>query len=249
MKQPVTAKESVFFAFPFATRDPAVSYELVGGPAPAAGPRVPGSASHAQTIRHWVALVEADATLAWSSLEAPLVELRNLYSPYPPYGPTVAEDDPGLVASWAMNNVWDTNFPLQQGGEARFGYAVASAEPDTAGFLAGTRTAASLTQPLVGFVGALPGETGCFCAFDRDDVELVGLAASTAGHDLVLRLRSQAHERVRVRIEFPDLRVATVRAGSFFEADLVDAADGAGATVELEPGKLTAVAVGLQRSA
>jgi hypothetical protein len=123
---------------------------------------VPGSATHANAIRHWVALQDAAVTVAWATLEAPLVQLGDLYSPYPPYGPTVGCDAEGLVVSWAMNNVWDTNFPLQQGGETHFTYAVSSAEPGADACALGDLTAARLTQPLVGVLGAFDGDEGTF---------------------------------------------------------------------------------------
>jgi hypothetical protein len=248
VKPRAPAKESVYFTFPFALRAPDVSYELVGGAASAGGPRVPGSARHANVVRHWVALKDAGAAVAWSSLEAGLVELGNIHSPYPPYGPTAPGDDPGLVVSWAMNNVWDTNFPVAQGGETRFAYAVASAEPDADARALAARTAAALTQPLIGILGAFEGGAGSFCTVDRTDVEVVGLGASAAGHDFAIRLHSHAADRVRLRVDFPELRIRRVLAGTFLERELADVTDGAGATVPLDPGEYAVLAVDLERS-
>src|SRR5207244_5273622 len=64
---------------------------------------------------------------------------------------------PGTIVSWAMNNVWDTNFPPTQEGETAFGYAVASASPDADARELGMCTAAALTRPLVGVLGARGG--------------------------------------------------------------------------------------------
>ena len=105
-----------------------VAYELTGGVGGGAVAS-PASAAHIHAIRHWVALEDADATVAWSTLEAPLVQLGNVFLPYPPYPETIDGAGAGLVTSWVTNNVWDTNFPPTQGGEVRFDYAVASAAP------------------------------------------------------------------------------------------------------------------------
>jgi hypothetical protein len=247
LKRATADKESVYFTFPFAVERPSLSYELVGGRASPFEPRVPGSARHVNVIRHWLAIEDPGVTLAWSPLEAALVQLGGIHAPYPPYGSTVGLD-PGLVASWAMNNVWDTNFPVRQGGEARFAYAVASAEPGTAGHIFGPWTAASLTQPLIGLIGAFRGDTGSFCCFDRDDVELIGLSASASGHDFAIRMRSHADGRIRLRVEFPELRIQRALAGTFYEERLADVTDGSGAQLDLEPGELTVLAVDLRRT-
>ena len=32
---------------------------------------------------------------------------------------------PATIYSWALNNIWDTNFPPEQGGEMTFSYKIA----------------------------------------------------------------------------------------------------------------------------
>jgi hypothetical protein len=221
-KEGTLEKESVYFVFPFAVERPEITYELTGGAVAREASYVPGSARHMNAIRNWVALQEAEASLAWCSLEAPLIELGDIYAPFPPYPPTVGGSNPGLVVSWAMNNVWDTNFPIMQSGEAMFSYAVASGDGDAR--VLAMRTAASLTQPLVGILADV-GTAGCLCRLDRDDVELVGLAAAP-GHAFAVRLLSNARERACVCIEFPDLNVEP-------------------RTLELEPGEYVQVPVDL----
>jgi len=196
-KVATTAKEGVFVVFPFSFRDPAVAYELTGG---VGGPaRVPGSAEHVHAIRHWVALQDASATVAWSTLEAPLVQLGNVFLPYPPYPPTIDDAGAGLIASWAMNNVWDTNFPAAQGGETSLSYALASAPPEADARALGIATAAALTQPLIGvFGGTRDAPAGTICEVDAPGVEVVLLAA--AGNGFVAHLQSYADYDVEVRV-------------------------------------------------
>ena len=83
VKRPTVEKESVSFTFPFAVTAPTRWYELTGGAVSPDAPRVPGSATHVNAIRHWVALQDAAVTVAWATLEAPLVQLGDLYSPLP----------------------------------------------------------------------------------------------------------------------------------------------------------------------
>ena len=114
----------MYFAFPFDVEQPRVEYEITGGVDSPDSPRVPGSARHMRAIRHWLTLEDTDTKLAWATLEAPLVQLGTIHLPYAPFPPTLGDGHPGTVYSWALNNIWDTNFPPRQGGEMEFRYAV-----------------------------------------------------------------------------------------------------------------------------
>jgi hypothetical protein len=145
-KEGTSAKEAVFFAFPFAAAGPPAAWELTGGVGGTSVPRVPGSATHMLPIRHWIAFEDPDLSVAWATLEAPLVQLGSIHIPYAPFPPTLP-GEPGTVYSWALNNIWDTNFPTGQGGEMTFRYAVSSAREDARRL--GVATAAGLTDPLI----------------------------------------------------------------------------------------------------
>jgi Glycosyl hydrolases family 38 N-terminal domain len=250
-KVPTPEKESVYFAFPFALDAPRVQYELTGAVG-SPDAHVPGSAGHLQVIRHWVTLEDSSATVAWGTREAPLVELGSIALPYPPYPETVAARS-GTVFSWVMNNVWDTNFPVEQAGEATFVYAVSSAPPDAKARELGLRTGAAVARPLVGILAASRGAprlavSGSFCTVDRSDVEVVTLAPSRRGHDFVVLLQSCAPEECEVRVAFPDLPVERILAGTFLERDLHDVTRDGEAQVRIGPGDLVALAVDVDRA-
>ena len=122
-------KQSVFFAFPFAAGAPELVYELPGLGTSASSPTVPGCPRHMRAVRHWVALADATASTAWATVDAPLVQFGDIHSPYSPFPGTLRldEPEPGTIYSWALNNIWDTNFPTEQGGEMSFRYAITSA--------------------------------------------------------------------------------------------------------------------------
>jgi hypothetical protein len=218
-KRPSAAKESVFLAFPFAVGGPPVAWELTGGVGGAGVARVPGSAEHMAVIRHWAAFEDDDLAIAWATLEAPLVQLGTIHMPYAPFPPTV-EREPGTIYSWALTNIWDTNFPAQQSGEMTFRYAVASAT-GTTGRRLGAATAAALTDPLLAVLAtgaaASAPPAGAFCATGHPDVHITSIGRSGSGQHMVLRLRSLAAEPVetevlvsgqRIRVELPACGVA-----------------------------------------
>jgi hypothetical protein len=212
-KLPVADKEAVFVAFPFALDDPRARYEITGGTHADGDPEVPGSAHHMRAVRGWVAL-EGQRTVALATHDAPLVQVGTIHLPYAPFPPTT-HAEPATVFSWPMNNGWDTNFPLSQGGEIQLAYAVAAGEP-----------ARAAAPPLVGVPSsprggrarvprALP-ERGRLCALP-DGVELIAIGASRDGEGLVAQVLSHAAAPVELDVAFPDLPVTAASTGDHLE--------------------------------
>ena len=245
-------KESVYFAFPFDVEDPSLHYEITGGIDSPEAPRVPGSADHMRAIRHWVGLENEKVKLAWATMEAPLVQFGNIHLPYLPFPETIDPEisNPATVYSWALNNIWDTNFPSQQQGEMEFCYAVASGEDMETPEL-GMRTAAALTTPLLGILSApsagndLP-ERGSFCSVENPLVDVVALAPSRRGHDLTVMLQSLSSESEEVCVSFGLLGVARAWVGSHLEKHLEEArVDGENVRFVVPAGSLVYLAVDL----
>ena len=219
-------KESVYFAFPFNVDEPSITYEITGGVSSPKAPHVPGSASHMRAIRHWVSLESPTTKIAWATMEAPLVQFGNIHLPYVPFPETIDPRlaDPATIYSWALNNIWDTNFPPQQQGEMEFCYSICTGNGAGASEL-GMKTATALATPLLGILSAPAAEgnlpaRGSFCTVDRPDVEVVALVPSRRGCDLVVLLQSFAPTTVDVRASFPLLPVQRAWIGSHLERNL-----------------------------
>jgi hypothetical protein len=226
-KEAVAVKESAFFCFPFNVPAGPVAYELSGGVGACDGPVVPGAARHMRAIRHWVALEHDDLAVAWAALEAPLVQFGNVHLPYAPFPPTVPLEraEPATIYSWALNNIWDTNFPAQQQGEMAFRYAVASSTGMPPRQLA-TATADGLVAPFVaqlatGQDGAPP--EGAFCTVDHSGVRVAAIGRSRTGHDFAIRLLSAHPDDARVRLRLPGRVVRAAWTGTYLERRLVPA--------------------------
>ena len=96
-----------------------------------------------------------------------------------------------------MNNVWDTNFPASQSGEARLSYAIASTQPGGRGLA--VETAAALTRPLVAVLGATRDPPAAsICDVEAPGVEVVLLAPTDDG--FAVHLQSYADESVAVAV-------------------------------------------------
>ena len=165
-----------------------------------------------RAIRHWTALAEGGSAIAWATVDAPLVQFGDIHSPYSPFPGTLrlVGPEPGTIYSWVLNNIWDTNFPTEQGGEMSFRYAVASGQGADAAAL-GTRLGESVSTPLVAAVvpsGADHEPTApsaSLCVIERPEVRLVQATASRGGGHLLLWLNNLASEQVTTRIDFPGL--------------------------------------------
>lgn len=202
-KQGTPAKEAVFLAFPFAASQ-ATAWELTGGVGGPGVPRVPGSAEYMLPIRHWIAFEDPELTVAWVTMEAPLVQLGTIHMPYAPFPPTLDQED-GTVYSWALNNIWDTNFPAQQQGETTFRYAVAS-EAGALGRRLGATAASGLTEPFVGaLITGSPAAAETYASVDHPDVLITSI-----GHEGV-RLQSLAAEPVEATVGLPGNETVKVR--------------------------------------
>jgi hypothetical protein len=239
-------KESVFFAFPFAGADPAITVEVTGGTVGPDSPHVPGSARHFRAIRHW-ATVEAAGTpaVSWATNQAPLIQIGNIHLPYAPFPATIPAHlaTPGSIYSWALNNIWDTNFPPQQGGELRFDYVVATGGGGSSPDL-GRDTGAAAAQPLVG-IRARPSsrglntpDRGSFVTVDDSRIEVTHLSAGADG-ELIVHLESHADSTVTTRLTFAGISIEAAQATTFLGTDAAAlGVAGSGVTIDVAAGEL-----------
>ncbi|HEU0163547.1 MAG TPA: hypothetical protein VFQ54_00810, partial [Thermomicrobiales bacterium] len=226
--KPVTMqKESVYYAFPFNVDDAVINQEITGGVVNDNSPHVPGSLDHYRTLAHWATITsENSKPIAWATNEAPLIQLGNIHIPYAPFPKTIPDWDahPATIYSWALNNIWDTNFPPEQGGELTFSYAIGVGDDDH--LRLGRDTGASVATPLVGFcapVGAVATddmpESGSFLTLDHPAVQITHLAPARDGSGIAVFLYSLADRTMTAEIAITRLPVTAARTGSFLETD------------------------------
>ncbi|MCU1526931.1 MAG: hypothetical protein JWP75_694 [Frondihabitans sp.] len=208
-------KESAYFGFPFAGEDARLRFEVSGGVTGDGLPHIPGAPQHMRGVRDWVLVQSDDDAVAWITKDAPLVEPHTIAVPYAPFPASTSPLEPGTIYSWVHNNVWDTNFPIEQEFEATFEYAVGvrATEDESPSELA-VRTAAELVHPLraaraTAAAGDGPAELGAITISDPR-VQVVGLVQAEAGAR-ILRLQSLADEGVRVAIGFRSVPGRVVR--------------------------------------
>ena len=117
----------------------------------------------------------------------------------------------------------------------------------------GMRTAAALTTPLLGILSApsagndLP-ERSSFCSVDHPLMDVVAIAPSRRGNDLVVMLQSLSSETEEICVSFGLLGVARARVGSHLERHLEEArVDGENVRFAVPAGSLVSLVVDLER--
>lgn len=171
---------------------------------------VPGAPQHMRAVRDWVTVSDADHHVAWVTRDAPLVHPQVIALPYVPFPDSTSPREPGTLYSWVHNNVWDTNFPVQQGFDATFSYAVGV---DGGRGLSreglAVATAGESVHPLVGVVARGPATSEVsareqLLSLDDDRVKVVSVCRGDRG-GVQVRLQSFADEAVavRLRVRFP----------------------------------------------
>jgi hypothetical protein len=197
-------KESAYLAFPFAAADPVVLTESAGGLTGPGVPQVPGGAEYMRAVRHFISIADGEYATAWASADVPLVEVGTIALPYVPFPSTLPVTEPGTVFSWLHNNIWDTNFPVEQAFEADLRFRVAGGR--THGPALAAATAAALVRPLRPVLAEHPGAEApaatSLLAVADPRVQLVGLQA--LGEDrLLVRLVSHAPEGTETELRLP----------------------------------------------
>lgn len=217
-------KESVYYAFPFAPELEEPSFEITGGVVFVAlrtcawvgatlsgNPALGDAGGSGATAR----LVGGDggATGPGRNHPSPVRSLSGI----DPERHTA----PSTIYSWALNNIWDTNFPAQQGGELTFRYAVAVGTEEMPASALGRDTGASVSVPLIGIRApdyeksstAVP-DRGSFVTVANPEIEITHLAPTGDG-GTVLHLESHASRPVTTTVAFGILEASSARIGSF----------------------------------
>jgi len=207
LSKPATmAKESAYFAFPFAVEHPTVRWEITGAVTGDGIDHVPGAPQHMRAVRNWVTFTGRDGAVAWVTAEAPLVQPETIALPYAPFPASTRPREHGTLYSWVHNNLWDTNFPSQQGFEASFRYAVAVGQPGEDAACLGPATAADLVTPVAGVVSTSHTVDGpverSLLSIGDGRIRVVSVTSDREDPDAVLvRLQSSADETVATTID------------------------------------------------
>jgi alpha-mannosidase len=131
-KEAVSAKEAVYFAFPFAIDHPRFQYEIQTTSMDPAKDMYPGAGHEWFSVQHWVSAQADGVSASVLPLDVPLVTLGDIDRGQwlDSFGERRA-----TIFSFAMNNYWEDNYVGSQGGHFHFRYVITSAPSTNEGQL------------------------------------------------------------------------------------------------------------------
>jgi hypothetical protein len=204
-KEPVSDKEAIYFAFPFAVAEPQFEYEGQNGSVNPARDELAGGCREWYASGHWARVSGGGISAAVIPVDAPLVTFGDIDRGLWPekFGPRSS-----TIFSYALNNYWHTNFPRVQSGEFTFRYVISSgATLDPAAL---SRLGRESMTPLetgmlakndkVGLRGTLPATTASFLGVDQDGVEIETFKPAEDGQGHIVRLLETAGRERKVRL-------------------------------------------------
>jgi len=131
-KDKESAKEAVYFAFPFAVNHPQFRYEIQTTSMDPSKNMYPGAGHEWFSVQHWVSVQADGVSASVLPLDVPLVTLGDVDRGQwlDTFG-----DRRATIFSFVMNNYWEDNYVGSQGGKFQFRYVVTSATSTNEGQL------------------------------------------------------------------------------------------------------------------
>ena len=192
-KEPVSDKEAIYFAFPFAAAGAEFEYAGQTGTVNPARDELAGGCREWYTTGSWARVTGGGWSAAVIPLDSPLVTFgdinRGLW-------PEKFEPRSSTIFSYPLNNYWHTNFPRVQSGAFTFRYILTSGA--NLGPAALSRLGREELTPLelgeldrndkVGMRGTLPDTTASFLSLSGEGVELEAFKPAEDGNGYIARL-------------------------------------------------------------
>ena len=218
-------KEAVYFAFPFAMKQPQFQYEIQNGVVDPAKDMYPGAGHEWFSIQHWISVQQDGVSATVMPLDAPLATFGDINRGE---WPTQFGERPGTIFSYAMNNYWHTNYRAAQGGHFRFRYVITSATRTDAAALShmGWQESTPLEHDEIRSQDkalALPrplnGNEASFLTIDDPDLLLDTWKPAEDGKGTILRFIDLGGEPRTVTIHTPLLSISNIVATDAVERD------------------------------
>ena len=204
--------EAAYFVFPFRVEGGRFRFEIADGTMVPEADQLPGTTRDWQAVQNWVELAGAKTAVVWSPIEAPLVQFGDINT-----GKWLKtlEIKNGMLASYALNNYWYTNFKAAQGGTLVFRYALTS-RSGAADAVRSTRFGWEAHSPLAAAwlpeknKGSLPADAMSFFRADAANVLIQAVKPAAGGEGIAVRLREIGGTAADVHLTSPLLTAETV---------------------------------------
>jgi alpha-mannosidase len=197
------AKEGVHFGFAFNVAGGTTHMDIPWGVMRPEADQIPGSNKNWLVFQRWIDISNDHEGVTWTAIEAPLVELGDLTANIMGGGGNWRKSIPQTqtLLSWALNNHWFTNFPLQQGGIIPFRYVIQPhGRYDS---VAANQFGLEQNRPLIAVPVDKNPVTKPLLTIDNPRVAISTLKPSEDDKALILRLRSVSDKPELINLTWP----------------------------------------------
>jgi alpha-mannosidase len=198
-------KEGIHFGFAFNLPDGTTHMDIPWGTMIPEYDQLPGGNRNWLTFQHWVDISNDNAGVTWTAIEAPLIEIGRMTANLPGgahgsqnWYKTLSNSQ--TLFSWALNNHWGTNFPLQQGGLIDLHYAILPHKAYDAAVA--QRFGMEENRPLLAVPVAEKPVVNSWVQINTPGVVISMLKQSDDGKGMVLRLRSVSDKPENVKLNW-----------------------------------------------
>jgi hypothetical protein len=213
-------KEGVHFGFAFNIPDGTTRMDIPMGVMIPEYDQLPGGNRNWLAAQRWIDISNNDHGVTWSAIETPLIELGNMTANImggarEPENWLKTLPKTQTIFSWALNNHWHTNFPLEQGGIVRLNYQILphkGYDPVVA-----NRFGMEQNRPLVVVETDKNPVTKSLLSIDNQNVFVSALKLSDDGKAIILRLRSLSASPESVNLGWPAGTPKAIRYSDFRE--------------------------------
>jgi len=197
-------KEGIHFGFAFNVLDGTTHMDIPWGVMIPEFDQLPGGNRNWLAFQHWVDISNSNTGVTWTAIECPLIEFGDLTANMlgdalnSKWLKTIPKTQ--TIFSWALNNHWFTNFPLQQGGVLNLHYGIFPHGAYDAA--AANRFGLEENRPLIAVEVEKKPDTKSWVNIDNPRIFVTMLKQSDDGKGMILRLRSVSDKAESVRLQW-----------------------------------------------
>lgn len=204
-KLPELKKEGIHFGYGFNIPDGTIKMDIPWGIMTPGKDQIPSANKNWFVFQRWIDISNSNYGITWTAIEAPIVEFGELSGNVLDGARQTwlwkREVKPTrTLYSWALNNHWNTNFPLQQSGVINFNYSIllhGAYDP-----VVSNRFGMEQHRPLIAVAGRpLTAIVPCI-DLDNPLIILSDFKKSDDGKELVVRLRSLSDKEEQVKLNW-----------------------------------------------
>jgi hypothetical protein len=209
-------KEGIYFAFPFALKQPEMKYQGATAWVNPVVDMLPGANRQWFTTQGGVFGKGVDNNVAWTSVDAPLITLEDINRGLWPESIQVRN---GTLFSYVMNNYWYTDTPAQQGGNFTFRYALTSGQEvsSTQAEILTSEQRSPLTAIRhynMGWTSTLSDKGAGFLNASPAGVTILTIRPLDHDDAYLIRVQNTTPDRVTANLQFPTVQLEEAYLGS-----------------------------------